>query len=155
AGAIYSEADAVAAICGVRARVSYEGQAAIELEWICDRAERGAYELPFEDGELDPRPALRAALADIAAGVSPAIVAARFHSGLAGGAAEACAELAAHEGLDTVVLAGGVFQNGVLLEAMRAQLASAGLRVLTAERLPPNDGAISYGQAAIAAAASR
>jgi hydrogenase maturation protein HypF len=145
--------DAVAALCGLRPQVSYEGQAAIELEWICDPGERGAYELRFDGDELDPRPALRGAIADLAAGASPAIVSARFHRGLAAVTARACAEIAAAEGLATVVLAGGVFQNRVLLDAVCADLQRAGLRVLTPRRLPPNDGAISYGQAAIAAAA--
>ena len=54
--------------------------------------------------------------------------------------------------LDTVVLSGGVFQNRLLLEGTTERLAGAGLRVLVPERLPPNDGGISYGQAAVAAA---
>jgi hydrogenase maturation protein HypF len=147
--------DAVAALCGLRPQVSYEGQAAIELEWICDPGERGAYALQVDAGELDPRPALRGVIADLAAGASPAIVSARFHNGLAAATARACAEIAATEDLATVVLAGGVFQNRVLLDAVCAGIERAGLRVLTPRRLPPNDGAISYGQAAIAAAAGR
>jgi hydrogenase maturation protein HypF len=145
--------DAVAALCGLCPQVSYEGQAAIELEGICERGERGAYELPFDGGELDPRPALRGAIADLAEGAATAIVSARFHNGLAAATARACAEIAAQEDLTTVVLAGGVFQNRVLLDAVCAGIERAGLRVLTPRQLPPNDGAISYGQAAIAAAA--
>ena len=68
------------------------------------------------------------------------------------GTAEACARLAGAAGLDAVVLSGGVFQNRLLLERTAADLRRRGLRVLVPERLPPNDGGIAYGQAAVAAA---
>jgi hydrogenase maturation protein HypF len=144
--------DAVAALCGVRPEVNYEGQAAIELEAACDPAERGAYPLPLvrESGSLvlDARPTVRAIVDELAAGAPVATIAARFHNTLADATAEACAVLA--DG--TVVLSGGVFQNRRLLEGTAGRLAEAGLRVLTPERLPPGDGGISYGQAAVAAA---
>jgi hydrogenase maturation protein HypF len=148
--------DAVAALCGVRPVVSYEGQAAIELEALCDPAERGAHPLPAleRDGMLvlDARETVQAVVDDLAAGASPPVVAARFHTGVAAGTAAACAALAeAHGGLP-VVLSGGVFQNRRLLEGTAAALVARGLRVLVPERLPPNDGGIAYGQAAVAAA---
>jgi hydrogenase maturation protein HypF len=146
--------DAVAALCGVRAQVSYEGQAAIELEALADTSERGRYELPFLDGELDPRPAVAAVIADIDAGVGQAVVAARFHNALAHATVRACSSLAREHGISLLVLAGGVFQNRLLLERVVGGAERAGLRVLTPELLPPGDGAISYGQAAIAAAAA-
>jgi hydrogenase maturation protein HypF len=146
--------DAVAAICGAGGRISYEGQAAIELEALADPRERGGYEMPFAAGQLDARPTIAAVAAEIAAGAPRAAVSARFHNTLARATAEACAQIAADEGLSLVVLAGGVFQNRLLLEGTAARLHAAGLRVLVPERLPPNDGAISYGQAAIAAALS-
>ena len=77
---------------------------------------------------------------------------ARFHNGLAAATAGACARLAADRGLGTVALGGGVFQNRVLLERTAERLERAGLRVLVPIALPPNDGGISYGQAAVAAA---
>ena len=148
--------DGVAALCGARAVVTYEGQAAIELEGLVDPAERGAYriEVSERDGmfELDPRPAVLALARDCAAGVPRGTVAARFHRGLARATADACARIAGARGLDTVVLSGGVFQNRVLLEATAERLRSIGLRVLVPRLLPPNDGGISYGQAAVAAA---
>ena len=144
--------DAVAAICGVRSEVTYEGQAAIELEALAHPSEPGTYEIPYKEGQLDPRPAILGLVADLDAGASTAIVSARFHRGLGAATVRACVEVAAKAGLSLAVLAGGVFQNRLLLESVCAGLQSAGLRVLTPERLPPNDGAISYGQAAIAAA---
>jgi hydrogenase maturation protein HypF len=140
--------DAVSAICGLRARVTYEGQAAIELEAACEPAAHGAYPM---DG-LDPREAILAAVRDLAGGVAVGVVAARVHDGLAAAAAAACERAAEDAGTGLVVLSGGVFQNRRLLTVTASRLERAGLRVLIPERLPPNDGGISYGQAAVAAA---
>ena len=142
--------DAVAALCGVRTTINYEGQAAVELEASCDPGERGAYEIP----DLDPSPAIRAIAHDIAAGVPVGVVAARFHNGLAQATADACIAAASAAGVDVAVLSGGVFANRVLLSRTADLLGRAGLRVLVPRRLPPGDGGISYGQAAIAAARS-
>lgn len=150
--------DAVGALCGTPARVSYEGQAAVELEAMADIDEDGLYEMPKERGEdggpmvLDPRPAVRSVLADLGAGIEAPVVSARFHNGVATATADACTEIASATGIGTVVLSGGVFQNRRLLERTAALLAAAGLRVLVPERLPPNDGGISFGQAAVASA---
>jgi hydrogenase maturation protein HypF len=150
--------DAVAALCGIRPRVTYEGQAAIELEAACEKAERGAYPLPLvEDGEsdgarLDARETILAVECDLSDGVPVPRIAARFHNGLATATAEACARFASYE--LPVVLSGGVFQNRRLLESTVAMLADRGIEALVPEQLPPNDGGISYGQAAVAAARS-
>jgi hydrogenase maturation protein HypF len=138
--------DAVAALCGLRDQVTYEGQAAIELEAACDLSERGAYPMPG----LDARETIAAVVADVRAGVDVGRIAMRFHRGLARATADACAAT----GIPLVVLSGGVFQNRVLLELTEADLVARGLRVLVPELLPPNDGGISYGQAAVAAARS-
>jgi hydrogenase maturation protein HypF len=140
--------DAVAALCGIRSAVNYEGQAAIELEAACDPAEQRAYPLPFAGGVLDARATIDALVDDLAAGATVARVAARFHNAIAQATAEACAVMS--EG--TVVLSGGVFQNRRLLESTAQRVREAGMRVLTPRRLPPNDGGVAYGQAAIAAA---
>ena len=146
--------DAVAALCGIRARVNYEGQAAAELEAAADPAERGAYPLPLDTGGvLDARATIAAVARDAAAGADAAVVSARFHRGLARATAHACAAAAEARGTDRVVLAGGVFQNRLLLGLVSTDLRSRGLRVLAPRLLPPGDGAISYGQAATVAAA--
>ena len=100
---------------------------------------------------LDARATIAAVVEDLARDVAPGVVAARFHGALARATADACALVAARRGLDAVVLSGGAFQNRVLLERTTALLDEAGLRVLVPRRLPPNDGGIAYGQAAIAA----
>jgi hydrogenase maturation protein HypF len=133
--------DAVAALCGLRDEVTYEGQAAIELEAIADPEERGAYDMPG----LDARATIVAVAEDRA---DPAIVSARFHNTVA----RATAEALTAAGEEVVVLSGGVFQNRLLLTRTRDALEALGHRVLVPERLPPNDGGVSYGQAAVAAA---
>jgi hydrogenase maturation protein HypF len=149
--------DAVAALCGVRTTVNYEGQAAVELEAAADPVEEGEYPLPVVDhgGEplvLDARETVRAVADALAEGAEPSLVAARFHNGVAAATARACEVVAGRRGVETVVLSGGVFQNRLLLGRTAALLRDAGLEVLVPERLPPNDGGISYGQLAVAAA---
>jgi hydrogenase maturation protein HypF len=149
--------DAVAALCGIRAQVSYEGQAAIELEARCDPGEQRSYAFPLvEEGGgplvMDARPAIAAVMGDLEAGVGVPQVAARFHNAVAQATASACALAAGRAGTENVVLSGGVFQNRRLLERTVALLDDAGLRVLLPQRLPPNDGGIAYGQMAIVAA---
>jgi hydrogenase maturation protein HypF len=135
--------DAVAALCGLRDEVTYEGQAAVELEAVAVPEERGAYDMPG----LDARPTILAIAEDLARGTDPAVVSARFHNTVA----RATAEGLTAAGKEIVVLSGGVFQNRRLLTATRDALEALGHRVLVPERLPPNDGGISYGQAAVAA----
>ena len=148
--------DAVAALCGLRTEVTYEGQAAIELESVADPAEAGAHPLRVtasDDGLLlDPRETIAAVAAEASAGVAASLSAARFHNAVAAATAEACARLAEELGLEAVVLSGGVFQNRLLLERTLPALEQAGLRPLVPERLPPGDGGIAFGQAAVAAA---
>ena len=158
--------DAVAALLGVRDTINYEGQAAIELEQRADPAERGAYRAPVgpgvagpggEAGPLRVRGAdlVRAAAEDLLAGALPAAVAARFHRGVAAAIVEVCTALRERSGLGTVALSGGVFQNLLLLGQAVDGLEGAGFRVLTHARVPPNDGGISLGQAAVAGARDR
>ncbi|GIH23252.1 carbamoyltransferase [Acrocarpospora phusangensis] len=149
--------DAVAALTGVRDVITYEGQAAAELEARVDPAETGAYSarlgedtLIIKSGDL-----VHAVAEDVLAGVAVERIAARFHNGLAAVVVRAVRELHRQTGLDTVALSGGVFQNVVLLERLAHGLEQAGLTVLLHHRVPPGDGGISLGQAVIAAARER
>jgi hydrogenase maturation protein HypF len=151
--------DAAAAILGIRPeRVSYEGQAAIELEALAEAElmrDDGAY--PHELLAGDPprigwAPLWAAMLEDVRRGTAPARVAARLHRGIIAAVAQTACALARSQGLSTAVLSGGVFQNRILLEGVARTLRSAGLHVLAARSVPANDGGIALGQAAIAAA---
>jgi hydrogenase maturation protein HypF len=149
--------DAVAALLGLRMSVSYEGQAAIELEALARHVPLGQappYPMALQAGELlvlDPEPLLSGVLSDLSRGLDRAMIAASFHEGIGAGAAEVTERLAGRHDMDTVALSGGVFQNARLTEILVSHLSNAGLHVLTHRRLPPNDGGISAGQAAIAA----
>jgi hydrogenase maturation protein HypF len=152
--------DAVAAVVDLsRERVTYEGQAAVELEALALSAIDDCGEgYPFAASEtgdpvvLDPAPMWSALLDDLALGVDRRVIAARFHLGLAEAVADLARVLAQRQGAAAVALSGGVFQNRTLLEALGARLGAAGLRVLAHERVPTNDGGLCLGQAAIAAA---
>jgi hydrogenase maturation protein HypF len=87
-----------------------------------------------------------------AAGEDPAVIAGAFHNGLAAGVKEAVLDLCDAHNVDTVVLSGGVFQNELLRQCLSKSLSSTRLRIRTNDRVPPNDGGISLGQAAFAAA---
>jgi hydrogenase maturation protein HypF len=147
--------DAVAALAGLRDRVNYEGQAAIELEQRVDHAERGGYPARLSDGLIKGVDLVRAVVDDLDAGVSVGVVAARFHNGVVDVLARACAAGREETGLGTVALSGGVFQNVVLLRRLAARLRADGFEVLTHHRVPPNDAGISFGQVAVAAALDR
>jgi hydrogenase maturation protein HypF len=138
--------DAVAAILGVRDLINYEGQAAIELEQLAAPGETGSYPAsPTTD-------LIRAIVEDLTAGVPADVIAARFHNGVADLIVATCGTLRDQTGLGTVALSGGVFQNLRLLSNVVDQLERRQFTVLTHHQVPCNDGGISLGQAAIAAA---
>jgi hydrogenase maturation protein HypF len=161
--------DAVAALAGVRQQVNYEAQAAIEFESLIDPSESGIY--PFDisgsadhridtlgettstTGELiiSPHLLFEALLANIYSGRSLPTISARFHNGVAQMVLEVCLRLRSSFGIDAVVLSGGVWQNTALLTRTCGLLQQAGFRLYTHGQVPPNDGGISLGQAAVAA----
>ena len=151
--------DALAALVGTRSRVTYEAQAAIELEAWARSVPRSAapcYPTAIDRSTgvpvLDPAPLVAAVVADLDKGVERSVIAAGIHEGLGAGAVALGAALARSEGIDTVALSGGVFQNARLTDIVERGLVAQGLRVLVHELVPPNDGGISLGQAAVAAA---
>ncbi|MGH3774485.1 MAG: carbamoyltransferase HypF [Pseudonocardiaceae bacterium] len=149
--------DAVAAILGVRDSINYEGQAAVELEQRADLTEKGSYPAEVTEGpalHLHGADLVRAVVADLRAGVPREVIATRFHHGVADAIVRVCLMLREATGVGAAALSGGVFQNVLLLERTVAGLERAGFRVLTHSRVPPNDGGISLGQVAIAAAVS-
>ncbi len=138
--------DAVAAFIGIRQNVSYEGQAAIELEALCSRDPVPAYPMAYTDNEFDTAPLWHALIEDQRAHVSLSLMAARFHRTIA----EVILHYSQLHDCQTVALTGGVFQNIFLLQLACELLANSGFRVLTHRTVPPNDGGIALGQAAIA-----
>ena len=148
--------DAAASLLGLRDVAEYEAQAAIDLEIAA--GDRAAAPLPYaleRVGEVlvyDPRPTLGGLLAGRTAGHHVGSLAAAFHETIAEVTRELCANIAAATGVRTVCLSGGVFQNRRLAGALLQRLARDGFAVFINRRVPVNDGGISYGQAAIAAA---
>ena len=141
--------DAVASLLGVRQRIDYEAQAAIELEVLAETAD-GPAQLCLDvrrSGVIDPLGMIRAMVSMLRAGAKPAELAAGFHHAVAAAVADVVSLVAGDVAL--VGLTGGVFQNVLLLTSCRKQLQEAGFEVLTHHTVPPNDGGLALGQAAV------
>jgi hydrogenase maturation protein HypF len=138
--------DAVAALAGVRQTVAFEGQAAMELEFLLAGIEtEEAYRLEVGEGSpsvVDWQPLVEAVISDVRAGASTALISARFHNALA----ELIVALALRLGQGRVALSGGCFQNRYLTERTIALCERAGVRPYWHQNLPPNDGGIALGQ---------
>jgi hydrogenase maturation protein HypF len=151
--------DAVAALAAVRDHVSYEGQAAIELEWLAT-SDHTSDVYPFAAEkidepspiQIDTRPIIREIIHDLRRGVFSAQIARRFHSTMVELIAVVCRQLRKTSGLNTVVLSGGVFMNVLLSTETTARLKAEKFRVFSHCQIPPNDGGLSFGQLAVAAA---
>lgn len=148
--------DAVSALAGVCQHAGYEGQAAIELEAMLagDSHPEGPYccERREDDGVivLDPAPLLREAVRDVLDDVGAAEVSRRFHSGVAAAVLDVARQIRDREGVATVGLTGGVFQNAAMTTECHRLLSDDGFEVLVHHRVPPNDGGLALGQAMIA-----
>jgi hydrogenase maturation protein HypF len=147
--------DAAAALAGVRQKVNYEAQAAIEFEALADPLEEGEYPFAVNRPEVQPRPAFEALRADVLAGVPLPVISARFHNGLAEMVCEVCCRIRSESKLNAVVLSGGVWQNQLLLARTLARLHREGLQVYIHRWVPTNDGGLALGQAAVAIARSK
>jgi hydrogenase maturation protein HypF len=144
--------DAAAALLGFTRDVTFEGQAAMWLEQTARIATPvDPYSFPAISGELDFRPLLQSVIVDRARGRDVAAIARGFQLGVAQGLCDCLQLICANKHIDTVVLSGGVFQNELLLRDMKTILNSTGLQIWTNHAVPPNDGGISVGQAALAA----
>lgn len=151
--------DAVAAALGLSPDdISYEGQAAIELEALIHAEELDqldSYPFDIEQGEysqINPAPMWLALLNDLVQGVGRASIAARFHLTLAQMVHAMVTDIAQQKAINSVALSGGVFQNPTLLTLCRKLLTESGMQVLIHRQVPANDGGLALGQAAIAAA---
>ncbi len=153
--------DGVAALLGIRPTVTYEAQAAIELEAAAaseplDHPVADGWDALVTTGDdgctvLDPSPLVAQVVAERDKGTPVPAVAAAFHAGLGKSVAAMARDLAASADVGTVALSGGVFQNARLTEIVERELTASGVEVLVHSRVPPNDGGVSIGQAAVAA----
>jgi hydrogenase maturation protein HypF len=146
--------DGVSALLSLCPSVSFEGQAAMELEMIADGGEEGAYEFFTErEGEKEIirlRSLVEGILQDLEGGIPPSRISAKFHHTLVQVGVSLCRKIRDGGGPEKVALSGGVFQNRFLLERMKDRLEGAGFRVLVHRQVPCNDGGLSLGQAVIA-----
>jgi hydrogenase maturation protein HypF len=144
--------DAAAALLGFVRETTFEGQAAIWLEQLAKGASTvDAYPFPFADRELDFRPLLERVILDRISGRSTREIARAFQRGVALGLYISIRTVCEERGIRSVVLSGGVFQNELLLEDLKPLLEDEQIQVWTNHVVPPNDGGISLGQAALAA----
>jgi hydrogenase maturation protein HypF len=146
--------DAVSSLAGLRDSVTYEGQAAIELEQAIE-PEDGQYEgeVRREQGSwiVDPFPMVAELVEDVRKSRSPGVIAARFHNGMISLLAAAARKVSAETAINRIALSGGVFQNAYLLQRLEERLAAMGLQVYSHVEVPPNDACIALGQAHIGA----
>ncbi len=142
--------DAVAALIDIRQTANYEGQAAIELENACAPSETCFYHFLLENDRIDLSNLILKVIEDLKAGISQGEIAARFHNGLAMMCLDACKLIRHEQGIKTVALSGGVWQNITLLKKTTALLSSVGFEILVHHQVPTNDGGISLGQLMVA-----
>jgi hydrogenase maturation protein HypF len=140
--------DAVAALVGLRLETSFEGQAAMELEALAEKAD----DSPAPESPRAVDDVVRDVVEGIRQRRDPSSIAARFHLGLADALSDTAATIATESGLSRVALGGGSFQNRILLSSVTSRLEGAGLVVLLPSEVPANDGGLALGQAAIASA---
>jgi hydrogenase maturation protein HypF len=142
--------DALSSLIGIRQIATYEGQAAIELENICDPEESGVYNFPIESNLILTSELFSNIVSDWKAGTSNSVISARFHNGLAILCLQVSQLIRADTGISTVALSGGVWQNCTLLRKTMSRLSKNGFEVLIHRQVPTNDGGISLGQLMVA-----
>ncbi len=145
--------DAVASLLGIRHAVSYEAQAAIELETLCDETEGTGYDWGMVDRpvlSLDPAPMFLAMMGDLDRGVAPAKIAGRFHTSLARMITLVARKVRDQQGIQRVGLTGGVCQNQKLVRLILAHLADEGFEGICHRQVPSNDGGLALGQLMLA-----
>lgn len=147
--------DAVSSIVGIRDRVNYEGQAAVELEMVADEDCGDEYAYGIADGGdgaliIETKSIIHGVVEDLKAEAKPATISAKFHNTIAHIILDVCMRIRERSGLNRVALSGGVFQNMFLLGWVCPLLSGAGFEVYTHHQVPPNDGGISLGQVVIA-----
>jgi hydrogenase maturation protein HypF len=145
--------DGIGALGLERPAATYEGQIAVAWNVAAAPGDHGAYPFAVDDGEIDVRPLVRAAVGELIAGVAPGLVSARFHDTLIAATIDRVRAAVAAHGRLPIVLTGGAFQNPRLADGVRTGLAD--LDVYMHGEVPPGDGGIALGQALVADAIAR
>jgi hydrogenase maturation protein HypF len=149
--------DSVAALTGVRNTISFEGQAAMELEMMADDActQRYDYDIKFDAARsgdaIRIHPIISGIVRDLRHDIDKRVISRKFHNTVIDMLTDVCLKIHRQSGIDQVVLSGGSFQNSILLTGMIESLTQNRLTVHTHTRVPANDGGLSLGQAMIAA----
>ena len=143
--------DAAAALAGVRQRVNYEAQAAIEFEALAVDNEVGQYDFGGKQAQIQVRHGILSLLKDMHNNIPTPIISAKFHNGIVQMVLDVCISLREKSGLNTVALSGGVWQNMILLRRTMKALRDENFEILIHKEVPANDGGLALGQAAIAA----
>ena len=149
--------DGIAAIIGIRSHVSFEGQAAMELEMLAEKTIIATYDYDRVSGDVHRvlfQPIIHGVASDVQKGVEPSEISGKFHSTLVRMFSELCGIIGKETGLNRVVLSGGAFQNSFLLTGLIQTLTRNNFQIFTHALVPPNDGGIALGQAMVAAANS-
>jgi len=150
--------DGIAAIIGIKNHVSFEGQAAMELEMLADNNRKSTYDYEWLSGntyKVFTRPIVCGVVKDMEAGMHPSGISSKFHMTLIKLFSELCVVIRKDSGLNRIVLSGGVFQNSILLTGFIKSLEEKNFKVFTHTKVPANDGGISLGQAIVAAAIAK
>ena len=140
--------DAVSAIVTFGPQIQYEGQAAMELEWLADSDTADCYHIEIERKYvttlLNPSEMVKSVVQDISKRTAPSVISARFHNALSDVLLRCCLMNRDETGISTVALSGGCFQNSVLLTKLTQQLEESDFKVLTHSKTPCNDGGVLF-----------
>jgi len=146
--------DAISSLIGIKDEISYEGQAAMELESFCSSGITEGYKFrTYKEEEkfiIDPQEIFINIIKDLKKGLDKKIIAAKFHNTVAEFTVELCGKIRENTGINGIALSGGVFQNKYLTEKVIFSLEDKGFKVYIQRKVPPNDGGISLGQAVVA-----
>jgi hydrogenase maturation protein HypF len=145
--------DGISALMGLRTKVAFEGQAAMELEMLASGSITDVYDYAWssQDGyQIDPRAIIQGIVTDVENDILPAVISDKFHTTLIKLFSDLCRVLKKETGISQVALSGGCFQNAILLGGLARELQTNGFQVLTHKKVPANDGGICLGQALIA-----
>jgi len=146
--------DAISSLIGIKDEISYEGQAAMELESFCSSGITEGYKFrTYKEEEkfiIDPQEIFINIIKDLKKGLDKKIIAAKFHNTVAEFTVDLCGKIRENTGINGIALSGGVFQNKYLTEKVIFSLEDKGFKVYIQRKVPPNDGGISLGQAVVA-----